>query len=515
MFTDIQVTYHQHHLAAAYQAICRLTAHYVSIYLRRAPGDRRSTRATVRRARALSGVDTEALIDRIQESVVERSPYPGVVFDEFMTKTGQAMLFKGRYKGEKVAIKIFLANARETYDAECRLLEAMPRHASVATMFGHFLSPWPCLLTTFIEGGDLESFLRRNGTDTTAACAFAYGIASGIKHLHAHNIAHRDLKPANVLLSAPCKLPVLIDFGLSSRETTSYGTAAAIRDVRPSDLMGTPGYMVGRDNYCKGSRKVWLRIMSFSCPQAPELITGRGATTAYAIDMFALSMTIWHILAGQLPFPDATDISEIQNRIVAGERPPIDGSWPAQLVEVMTRCWRENPAERLTIDTAIYLIEQAAAGLRSTESSRSLPPTKPMSTMPPAPPVSDLARLSLLRARDEVEAEKKRVEEAARDDKIRQEGIERREREKREHEARVAELKKKEEDLARRESEIKKAEAEARRRTEAAAAARRALEEEEERRRRRVTKACWRYRCGGTEYTFEDGYVPSRCPGCG
>jgi serine/threonine protein kinase/formylglycine-generating enzyme required for sulfatase activity len=103
---------------------------------------------------------------------------------------------------------------------------------------------------------------------------------------HDHGVVHGDLKPDNVMVGAYGEVQ-LMDWGLSARlQETGYAPDVGIT--------GTPVYM------------------------APE--QARGTPRSRLTDVYSLGATLYHMLSGQLPFPNESP-QDVVMRLVRGERP--------------------------------------------------------------------------------------------------------------------------------------------------------------------------------------------------
>lgn len=88
-----------------------------------------------------------------------------------------------------------------------------------------------------------------------------------ITHCHENEICHRDIKPDNILIDKTDNVKV-IDFGLSKYFDKNISTLES--------RVGTPAYM------------------------APEVVMGK--TYDNKCDVWALGVTMYQLLTGQVPF---------------------------------------------------------------------------------------------------------------------------------------------------------------------------------------------------------------------
>ncbi|CAJ1954663.1 unnamed protein product [Cylindrotheca closterium] len=70
------------------------------------------------------------------------------------------------------------------------------------------------MVTSLVEGGQLEDIVPPRGLSEEIAKFYAAGILEGLAYCHRHHIIHRDVKPGNVLIDRN-GYPVLIDLGMA------------------------------------------------------------------------------------------------------------------------------------------------------------------------------------------------------------------------------------------------------------------------------------------------------------
>lgn len=146
-------------------------------------------------------------------------------------------------------------------------------------------------------------------------------VAQGLEYLHSNTIIHGDLKPANVLLKAArndrrgyvCKLG---DFGLSR-------------------MLGTGESHVDTQSYGTASYA------------APELLSEGKLTQA--ADIFSMGVIIWEILSASELYPGWSAMQVIIQVSQHGSRPELAAlppGCPPALVDLMQRCWAQDPTQR-------------------------------------------------------------------------------------------------------------------------------------------------------------------------
>ena len=105
--------------------------------------------------------------------------------------------------------------------------EAIRREAEIVATLDHpgiiRLRDWRAeaeaayLVLDFVDGPDLEAFLRRQGgcLAATTLVELLLKLADGVAAIHAGNVIHRDLKPANIIVGKG-ETPVIVDFGAAA-----------------------------------------------------------------------------------------------------------------------------------------------------------------------------------------------------------------------------------------------------------------------------------------------------------
>jgi serine/threonine-protein kinase len=151
--------------------------------------------------------------------------------------------------------------------------------------------------------------------------------ADALDYAHAQNVVHRDIKPANIMYDS-------VSDGL---KITDFGIARLIDVSRTSTgiVLGTPAYM------------------------SPEQLEGKNVNGH--TDLFALGVSLYQLLTGQLPFRGA---SMTKLMFVIANEPhqavtAVRGDLPAWLNEIVDRALAKDPQHRFQSGA------EMAAALRS------------------------------------------------------------------------------------------------------------------------------------------------------
>ncbi len=173
-----------------------------------------------------------------------------------------------------------------TYRDDERVLARFRREAKVLSRlhhdhiiqvldFGELGDGTLFLSMEFIDGGDLETYLRTHGAmDLVGGLRILRDIADAVRYAHGENVLHRDLKPGNIVLRAgDASQAKIIDFGL----VTLVGPDRATKLTEANMVVGSPLFM------------------------APEQIQGVEDLTG-AVDVYALAGLAYALFTGDSVF---------------------------------------------------------------------------------------------------------------------------------------------------------------------------------------------------------------------
>jgi serine/threonine-protein kinase len=191
-------------------------------------------------------------------------------------------------------------------------------HPALATVFGagRLADGRPWYAMELLEGRDLAAvLLDRGALPPEEAYALLEPLAGALATAHARGVIHRDVKAQNVFVTDAGRV-VLLDFGVA--KLTDPGEAS----LSVSGMaIGTPSCM------------------------APEQSAG-GAVDART-DVYALGVLAYHLLAGELPFADASPA--IMRQLHRWARRPRPGSrvrLSPELDAVIVRAMARAPEQR-------------------------------------------------------------------------------------------------------------------------------------------------------------------------
>ncbi|MEM8779950.1 MAG: serine/threonine-protein kinase, partial [Cyanobacteria bacterium P01_G01_bin.49] len=179
---------------------------------------------------------------------------------------------------------------QERFKREAAILEDLgQKHEQIPQLYayceeqGHFY-----LIQEYINGETLADKILKVGVLTEANVQeILLKLLTVLEYVHSYQIVHRDIKPNNIILRSSDNLPVLIDFGAVKEVMGTVITLSG--NSNTSIVIGTPGFM------------------------SSEQSIGR---PVYGSDLYALGLTMIHLLTGKKPPELSTDplTGEIQWR---------------------------------------------------------------------------------------------------------------------------------------------------------------------------------------------------------
>lgn len=175
----------------------------------------------------------------------------------------------------------------------------------------------PYFVMDYVDGLSLDRYLAEKGRiSEKEALPIIWKIALALVSVHKLDILHRDIKPSNIMLED--KKPYLMDFGIGC-----YYSGGS-RITRTGTIVGTPNYM------------------------PPEQAQGEWDEMGPWSDIYALGLTLYHLLTGVLPFKAKSDVEVIINLTTKTLRPPskYNPSLASDVDMVVQKAIEKKPKDR-------------------------------------------------------------------------------------------------------------------------------------------------------------------------
>ncbi|KAJ8278759.1 hypothetical protein COCON_G00058250 [Conger conger] len=272
--------------------------------------------------------------------LVQRTIARTIILQESIGKGRFGEVWRGKWRGEEVAVKIFSSREERSWFREAEIYQTvMLRHEDILGFIaadnkdnGTWTQLW--LVSDYHEHGSLFDYLNRYTVTVEGMIKLALSTSSGLAHLHMEivgtqgkpAIAHRDLKSKNILVkkNGTC---CIADLGLAVRHDSATDTI----DIAPNHRVGTKRYM------------------------APEVlddsINMKHFESFKRADIYAMGLVFWEVssrcsIGGihedyQLPYYDLKLRPNIPNRWQSCEALRV-------MAKIMRECWYANGAARLT-----------------------------------------------------------------------------------------------------------------------------------------------------------------------
>ncbi|XP_031413908.1 activin receptor type-1C isoform X2 [Clupea harengus] len=289
--------------------------------------------------------------------LVQRTIARTIVLQESIGKGRFGEVWRGKWRGEDVAVKIFSSRDERSWFREAEIYQTiMLRHENILGFIaadnkdnGSWTQLW--LVSEYHEYGSLFDYLNRYTVSVEGMIVMALSIASGLAHLHMEiigtqgkpAIAHRDIKSKNILVKKN-GTAVIADLGLAVKHDSSTNTI----DIPTNHRVGTRRYM------------------------APEILDDTINMNSFEsfkrADIYSLGLVFWEVARRcsfrgihedfQLPYYDQvpSDPSiEDMRKVVCDQRlrPNIPNQWQScealrVIGKIIRECWYANAAARLT-----------------------------------------------------------------------------------------------------------------------------------------------------------------------
>ena len=190
------------------------------------------------------------------------------------------------------------------------------RHKNIVQTFEHGLTNKgeQFIVMELVEGVGLN-FLVETKSDqlTENLIDYLVQMADGLDYMHKKGYIHRDICPRNVMVNQE-NVVKIIDLGLSIPYTPDF--------CKPGNRTGTPDYL------------------------APEII--KRVTTDHKVDLFALGVTAFEMMTGQLPWEKADSMQTLLSHLNQAPRDPREykKDMSDEVAEFLLKAIERDPKDR-------------------------------------------------------------------------------------------------------------------------------------------------------------------------
>jgi len=234
---------------------------------------------------------------------------------------GVIILAKDPYIQRQVVVKVLMYSRtldtvyRDFFQNEAEVIAALEHPCIVPIYDFGWHGQQPYIVMRYMVGGSLQDKLDKGDIKLTETSHIFKRVADALDAAHGKGIIHRDIKPSNILFDSSGEA-FLSDFGIAKSKT--------IANDDGEWLVGTPAYM--------------------SPEQAEgDHVDGRS-------DIYALGVTLYRTLTGQLPFSSdsATSLINSHAKSPIPDIRSIRANIPAVWQEVVAKAMAKDRKDRYT-----------------------------------------------------------------------------------------------------------------------------------------------------------------------
>uniref|UniRef100_A0A8C8DT82 Receptor (TNFRSF)-interacting serine-threonine kinase 1, like n=1 Tax=Oryzias sinensis TaxID=183150 RepID=A0A8C8DT82_9TELE len=236
----------------------------------------------------------------------------------------------------QVVLKTLYTGPLRSEESKRSLLEegsimASLNHERVVKLLGVVMEDRDCsLVLELLPRGNLLVMLETVKVPISIKGRIILEVLEGMIYLTEKRVIHKDIKPENILVDKDFHIKIA-DLGLATCQTWSKLTKEeSRRKSRSGQTSGARG--AGTLSY-----------------MAPEHLRSIHTPSTEKSDVYSFGIVVWVILTGEEPYANARSEDQISRCVRDGDRPAEDlipEDTPSEVVQLMKRCWSDNPEER-------------------------------------------------------------------------------------------------------------------------------------------------------------------------
>ncbi|XP_011406845.2 PREDICTED: mitogen-activated protein kinase kinase kinase 7-like [Amphimedon queenslandica] len=256
---------------------------------------------------------------------------PNQLEDKLMLGSGAfGSVYKAKWRSRQVAVKYFNSKTIGDDPSFEREIEALThlqslKHPNIIRMFARGTEGPQTFMVMEIALFSLDKIIhelkKEYDYNFNHFMSWTLQLALALECCHHNSIIHRDIKPPNMLLFDDGRCLKICDFG----------TAKLLDATSADTFIGTPYYL------------------------APEVIEGKHSNKC---DVYSFAVTLWEMITRHKPTLDLNQEGQphpynVFRTIGKGARMPTIIGIPKFLWELVTKCWAQQPVDRLSFDEIV------------------------------------------------------------------------------------------------------------------------------------------------------------------
>ncbi|NUM35747.1 MAG: serine/threonine protein kinase [Candidatus Brocadiae bacterium] len=218
----------------------------------------------------------------------------------------------------KLILQTGSEETRQKFYAEVKTTAKL-RHPNIVNIFyANHIGSYFYYVMEYIDGASCEDIMKKRPFSIHEAIHIGICTAKALQYAHASKIIHRDVKPANIIMGIDGTVK-LLDLGLAINPRF-------LNTDERNKIVGTPYYL------------------------SPEQARAEFEHINEKSDIYCLGATLYHILAGKVPFPGkhlVETIAMVANMDLAPKNPGfLRAEIPKKLEDIVMKCMAKKQEKR-------------------------------------------------------------------------------------------------------------------------------------------------------------------------